>query len=225
MTTKEFFHKILSGPLWLNLVAMMAVGAAFVVLLALFTDIYTRHGENIEVPGIVNHNYADAEHVCEEMGLTLEITDSLYNPKLPEGYIVEQLPLAGAEVKAGRVVYVKVNTLTVPTLMVPDIVDNRSSREAVALLRTRGFKLGEVEYVAGEKDWVVGLKCNGRQLKFGDKVKINDVVILQVGNGSALDADDIEYVDPEFLESRAREEETLEVPAGGGEEDDFEVVE
>lgn len=198
-----FFEKITSKNLWLNLLGMLASVVIFGLLIGLFTTIYTRHGEVIEVPNMVKHNISDMEKICDDLGLKIEVTDSIYDPRYPDGYIIEQTPLGGSKVKEGRVIYIKMITLQAPTLIVPDIVDNRSAREAVEVLKTMKFRLGEVEYVPGEKDWVVGMKCNGRQLKKGDKVTINDIVILQVGQGSE-DLEEIEeqqFGEPVFEES------------------------
>ena len=224
MTTSEFLNKLKSKYLWLNLLAMAAIVAALVFATSWGTDLYTHHGEKIEVPKLVTRGYNDALHACEEADLIMEVTDSTYNPKYPEGYVLEQLPAAGEFVKSGRVIYVKINTLSVPTLIVPDIVGNSSSREAMALLKTQGFRLGEIEYITGEKDWVVGLRCNNRQLKFGDKVTINDLIILQVGNGGMGFRDDIVVTDMPPMEEETEEVEIYE-SGDAGDADDFEVVE
>ncbi len=42
-------------------------------------------------------------------------------------------------------------------------------RQAQARLLATGFKLAENEYIAGEKDWVYGVKYKGRTLTNGEK--------------------------------------------------------
>ena len=88
------------------------------------------------------------------------------------------------EVKSGREIYLVVNAASTPTLTLPDIADNSSLREAQAKLRAMGFKLGPVEYVAGDKDWVYGVKSRGRNVYAGERVPIDVPLVLQVGNTS-----------------------------------------
>ena len=45
-----------------------------------------------------------------------------------------------------------------------------------------GFKIGPKEYVDGDKDWVVGVKCRGRMVYAGEKVPAEAPIVLMVGN-------------------------------------------
>jgi hypothetical protein len=47
-----------------------------------------------------------------------------------------------------------------------------------------GFKLNQVQLVNGEKDWVYGVKYQGRQLAAGEKIPVGSSLTLMVGNGS-----------------------------------------
>ena len=66
------------------------------------------------------------------------------------------------------------------------MADNSSLRQAEARILASGFKLDEIQYVAGEKDWVYGVKYNGRQLVIGDKVPMGATLTLMVGDGVEL---------------------------------------
>ena len=57
----------------------------------LYLDFSTNHGEKIEVPNLVGLNGEDAKQKIEELGLEYQIVDSIYDPKAPEGTVVEQL--------------------------------------------------------------------------------------------------------------------------------------
>lgn len=221
MTTQEFVNKFKSRFLWLNLAGMAGVVLLVVLLASLGTALYTHHGEAIEVPDLVGHNITDAEIVCDGMDITIEVQDSSYRPQLPEGYIIDQSIKAGSKIKGGRTLYVTINTHQAPTLLVPDIVGNSSTREALALLKTKGFKVGEPEKVQGERDWVVGLRTGNRQLRYGDKVTVNDLVILQVGDGTTEDLD-IYGTEGEY--GTDTEESEIYERGDAGDIDDFEVV-
>jgi hypothetical protein len=50
-----------------------------------------------------------------------------------------------------------------------------------------GFKLGPKEYAKGDKDWVIGIKCQGRTVMAGDKIPAEAPVVLVVGNNLTED--------------------------------------
>ena len=57
-------------------------------------------------------------------------------------------------------------------------------RQAQAKLLSAGFKLNEVQLVNGEKDWVYGVKYQGRQLTAGEKIPMGASLTLMVGDGA-----------------------------------------
>ncbi|MCF2655422.1 PASTA domain-containing protein [Prevotella loescheii] len=217
MQTRTFIRKLCSRYIWLNLALMAALMMLLVLLLGWAAAVYTHHGEEISVPDICNKKFPDAENLLEAAGLTIVVSDTSYNRHLPPDCILQQSPDPGQKVKSGRVVYVTINASTKPTLVMPDIVDNSSLREAMAKLRILGFKVGEPQYVAGEKDWVYGAISRGQRLSTGDKVSIDAMVTLLVGNGMVGDDADLEVTDPDMEPV----DEGEEVP----EEDPFQVVE
>ena len=217
MQTRTFIRKLCSRYIWLNLALMAALMMLLVLLLGWAAAVYTHHGEEISVPDICNKKFPDAENLLEAAGLTIVVSDTSYNRHLPPDCILQQSPDPGQKVKSGRVVYVTINASTKPTLVMPDIVDNSSLREAMAKLRILGFKVGEPQYVAGEKDWVYGAIARGQRLSAGDKVSIDAMVTLLVGNGMVGDDADLEVTDPDMEPV----DEGEEVP----EEDPFQVVE
>ena len=112
---------------------------------------------------------------------------------MPAGAIISQLPKAGQEVKSGRVIYVTINSLTMPCERIPDLIDNCSYREAEARLKSLGFVLLTPKLIDGEKDWVYGIQYRGRNLVAGDDVPRESELTLVIGNGSA--GDDMELED------------------------------
>ena len=106
------------------------------------------------------------------------------------GAFLAQSPEPGAKVKAGRQIYLTINAANSPTRPLPDIADNSSLREAQARLKALGFKLGPVEYIPGDKDWVYAVKCRGRFVYSGEQVPTDVPLILQVGNTNSVDAEE-----------------------------------
>lgn len=197
--------KIFSPMVWGNLLAMCLFVALVIAAFWYGTMAYTRHGEVIQVPDVTRMHYRDAALMLERDELIAMVSDSGYNRNLAPGSVLMQQPQAGAEVKAGRKVYLTVNSNSGPTLTIPDIADNCDVYEAEIRLRTIGFKIGPKEYVEGDKDWVLSVKCRGREVRAGDKVPADAPVVLVVGNSltedekwaeesqSDMDAEEVEY--------------------------------
>lgn len=221
MTTKEFARKLQSGYVWKNIALMFLFVVVLIVGAAFGTDIYTHHGEEIKVPDVRNKSFADAERLLEDLDLQIVVTDTGYNRQLPPDCVLQQLPLPGAKVKSGRIIYVTVNASEKPTLTLPDIIDNSSEREALAKLRILGFKVGPTVYVPGEKGWVYGVLCRGRRLAFGDSVPLDAMIVLQVGNGALGENDNLEITDADYSD---RESEELIDETEVTEDDPFEEV-
>ncbi len=225
MKAKDFFRKFASLYLWGNLLAMAVV----IVLLAMGVkyglEIYTRHDEGIPVPNITNMDFSKAQSLLEMDGLYIEVSDSGYNKRMPANCILAQTPGYGTKVKQGRTIYVTVNSPSSPTVSVPDIIDNCSRREAEAKLTALGFRLLEPRYVAGEKDWVLGLVSRGRDVAAGDRISTDYPVMLKLGNGAYDNSyDDLNYVDSEYPTEDETVGEYNDGDNTGGGADDFEVV-
>lgn len=178
--------------------------------------VYTHHGEAIAVPNLVHKNFDEAQAQMDDLGLTIEISDTGYVRSLPPDCILEQSIAPGQRVKSGHIIYVTINASSSPTIAIPDIIDNSSLREAQARLIAVGFKLTAPEYVPGEKDWVYGVKSGGHNVVAGDRVPVDQPLTIVVGNGKRSSNDNVEYVDPD--------EQTEDVSIDEGDEDNFEEV-
>ena len=180
----EIRQKLLSPLVWGNLLAMLLVVIGLIVGAWYFLASYTHHGESIPVPDLIGHQESDARYRLEEVGLKAVVVDSAYNKQRPAGCILDQIPAAGHKVKSGREIYLTINSDQLPTMVLPDIADNSSLREAEAKLTAMGFKLGPVEYVAGDLNWVYGVKSRGRNVYAGERVPVEIPLVLQVGKDS-----------------------------------------
>lgn len=216
MNIKELARKIFSRYLVLHLLGM----TVFIILLCVGVkyglDIYTHHGEGIEVPSVKGMSYQKARLLLNEKGLTVVVSDSGYNKKLPADCILAQSPGSGTKVKEGHTVYLTVNSPSSPTFAIPDIVDNASVREAEAKLLAMGFQLTPPQQVVGEKDWVYGILCRGRRVSNGDRVPIDNPLTLMVGSGTYDESTDVDYVDSNYDGDQTGTE--------NGDVDDFEEV-
>ena len=198
MNAKEFYKKVCSRFLLLNLLAMVVVVLLLCLGVGYGLDLYTHHGEGIIVPELKGMRFEKAHLLLEEKGLCIVVSDSGYNKAMPADCILAQTPGHGQKVKEGHIVYVTVNSPSSPTFAIPDIVDNSSLREAEAKLTAMGFHLSPAQRITGEKDWVYGILCRGRRVSNGDRIPIDYPLTLMVGSGAYDESDSIDYVGSEY---------------------------
>lgn len=213
MTLKEFRRKIFSPIVYWNLAAMMLFFALLCMGIMFWMKRYTMHGESVQVPAVKGMMLGDAEYALAEYDLMAVVVDSAYVRQQPAGIVLEQRPLAGSKVKSGREIYLTVNQKQTPTNTIPDIAGNCSRREAEARLRALGFRIGPMEFVPGDPDWVIALKVNGREVYTGERVPYDAPVVLVVGNSDIGNEEEDEMfgdlwgdtVDDEAEESEAED--------------------
>lgn len=192
MTLKDFFSFRKNRVFWLNIIGMMVFVLVLIYGALKWVDAYTHHGESISVPDVQGMSSEKAVQALVRSQLEPAIVDSCYVPDSPSGTVVDQKPVAGARVKQGRQVYLTVCTHRTPTRVIPDVIDNSSLREAQARMLAAGFQLTENAYIAGEKDWVYGVRYRGKTLEPGAKVPVGAALTLVVGgNDAAMAADSL----------------------------------
>lgn len=195
---KEFFKAFLSKKVGLNFLAIILVLVALLSVAYFSLNSYTNHGDKVEVPNVKKKTLKAAKHDLGKLGLEVLVTDTMYLKNLPADIVLEQIPAPGKTVKPGRVVYVVINAGHSPIRPIPEIVDNSSAREAKAQLQALGFKRVEIQYIAGEKDWVYGLKCDGKDVKNGLRLSVDSRLVLVVGDGARDFGEEVEVVESNF---------------------------
>jgi len=194
MSISKMIGKIADWSFWAHLLAMLLVMLLFCIGVKVGLDIYTRHGQEVEVPNLMNMSFDQAKLLLDEYDLNIQVADSGYNKRMPADCILAQMPGATAKVKAGHIIYVTVNSPSSPTVTIPDIIDNSSLREAEAKLAAMGFKLLPPKRIVGEKDWVYGIISRGRRVGTGDRVSTDAPLTLIVGTGGyEAEEDDMDY--------------------------------
>lgn len=205
MSWQDFKKKLFGPYVYWNLIAMVLASIALFVALWVWMISYTKHGESVDVPEVKGMMINDAEYALEELDLVAVVVDSAYVRKLPAGIVLEQKPVPGSRVKSGREIYLTINQKQTPMNTIPDIAGNCSRREAEARLKALGFKIGPIELVPGDPDWVIALKVNGREVYTGERVPSDAPVTLVIGNtdygsgedefGDSLDSEIFEPLD------------------------------
>lgn len=197
MNIKEFFSLKKNRFFWLNIAAMIVAVLVLIFIILEALDSYTRHGQAIVVPDAKGMGVFQAEALFSKHGLNCIISDSVYVKGKSAGSVIEHTPSSGQKVKAGRIIYLTVNTLSIPMQHVPDVADNSSLRQAQARMQSLGFKLTAHEFTRGERDWVYRVKYNGRVLEPGEKVPVGATLTLVVGDGMGeINESDSLLIDP-----------------------------
>lgn len=184
MSIKKYFTGKSGAKLWLNILLMVLLIVAVPVVTFLLLDVFTRHGEKIEVPSVVGKSLYSAEGMLKDRGLVAVVVDSAYDKSVMRGAVLDQSPAAGYEVKGGRVVYLTVNMRGEPMVQMPDVVNHGSLREAESVLKSLGFKLTPHEVLVGRpRDLVIAVKQGGREVLAGQKVPRERPLTIVIGGG------------------------------------------
>jgi beta-lactam-binding protein with PASTA domain len=175
LTSKVFFKQL-----------ALAIVAIVVLCLLILTSLKscTNHGEFVTVPDLKGKSLETVEIELNDNDLRMEIQDSAnYNPNYPKYSVIEQNPVAGAQVKENRKIYLILNPSGYRKVEVPDIL-KRTFRQAKPQLEALEFKIGNITYIDNiGKDVVLGLKHKGKTLKPGTLLPLTSTIDVVLGNG------------------------------------------
>ncbi|WP_243472681.1 PASTA domain-containing protein [Winogradskyella sp. MH6] len=176
LTSKVFFKQLA-----LAIVAIVVL--SFLILKWL--NITTNHGEFVTVPDLKGKSLETVEIELNDNDLRMEIQDSAnYNPNYPKYSVIEQNPVAGAQVKENRKIYLILNPSGYRKVEVPNVL-KRTFRQAKPQLEALEFKIGEITYIDNiGKDVVLGLKHKGKTLEPGTMLPLTSKIDVVLGNGN-----------------------------------------
>lgn len=180
---KTFFSFIKSKLFLKNLAVSLAL--LFVLLWAVFKwlDVYTHHGELVEVPDFTGIKKADLDAFIQDKRLKYIIIDSVYDPKGPKGIVIRQEPEKKINVKENRTIYLYVTTILAPQVTMPKLMD-KSLRQAASMLDTYGLKMGRARYVPDQcMNCVLQQLVKGKKVEPGTQLPKGTRVDLVVGKG------------------------------------------
>lgn len=148
----------------------------------------THHGEEITVPDLRKLSAEQAEEKLDALDLDYIILDTVdFRAEFPKLTVVDQEPKAGAKVKEGRKIYIKINASTYTMVAVPDLIE-KTYRQAVPTLEAVGLEQGTITYVPYlGKDMVLEMRDEkGKKLKAGDKILKSSRINLVLGDGKVV---------------------------------------
>lgn len=164
------------------LVVVMVVGAM------IFLNIVTKHNQELSVPDFTNMTVAEAEAAAAQVGMRVEVTDSVFAKRMRKGAVRDQNPAPGSKVKEGRRIALTINALNAKKVTMPNLV-GLSMRQALAELQSRGLVLGKLIYVQDMATNNVLRQLHGnREINPGKTIETDTVIDLVLGLNSETDA-------------------------------------
>jgi serine/threonine-protein kinase len=174
---KERFIKSISSPFAIKLYITIASAIVLVILFdKVIMPLVVRGGEVVRVPNVVGKTFEEAEKILAERNLIAMKGYERYDTKRPMGSVLYQNPTPNSEVKAGRHVYLSINTAKKPNAPMPDL-KGRSLGDVKLTLERLGLELENIEYAVvykREEEGVVVAQSVpvGAVLKAGTKISI-----------------------------------------------------
>ena len=178
-----WIERLKASPVAYHAVLIALTLLVIILLSSILMSVITRHGTHRTVPDFMGVKIADAERIAKNERLDIIINDSLFVPAYEGGVVLDQLPKGGVEVKAGRKVYVTINSFREKMVEVP-YVAGRSLRQAKNMLEVAGLGIEKLVY---EEDiatnYVLAEIVEGREMTRDTKVEIEmgSGVVLKVG--------------------------------------------
>ena len=219
MTNRKQTGKTIFGNKILkNLLMIIASGLLLILLTLLFLGIYTRHGQNVEVPTLEGLQLNEANTILKATGLQAEVVDSIYRRDAVPGAILDQTPKAGNKVKEGRSIYITIYSRTPQQVSVPGLVDY-STRQASALLKSLGFNQLYIEETPAEyAGLVVAVKYRGKTLLPDEKVPAGSPLTLVITTGALADS---LHGNDEYIVAPQTPDENNRIPQNGAIDESF----
>lgn len=184
LTSRIFFGQLLAALLLVSVLTYLFMH---------WLTFTTNHGQEITVPNLAKLTEEQVEQKLDELDLDYVLLDSVeFNSDYPKFSVVEQDPLPGAKVKAGRKVYIKINASGFSSVRIPDLID-KTYREAVPTLKALGLEEGTITYIPNlGKDMVLEMRFKGRNLQAGDRVLKSSKIDLVLGDGKESYTEEID---------------------------------
>jgi beta-lactam-binding protein with PASTA domain len=178
---KDFFAFLKSKQFLKHfLIALVSLVVALWLLFK-FLNVYTHHGETAEVPDFKGKTIAELDNFIQNKNVRYLIIDSIYDPKETAGIVIKQDPEPKSQVKHNRMIYLYVTSTQAPQTAMPKLVD-RSTRQALLMIESYGFKKGTVTEIAADcKGCVIKQLFKGKEIKPGDPIKKGSKIDLVIG--------------------------------------------
>ena len=189
-------------PILVNSGLMVLALVALGYIALLFIDVFTSHGQQVQVPDVRNLPLEKAIEILDDAGLRWEISDSTtFYENYKPGTVIDQDPKAKSYIKKIRIIYLNVNAMHAPIIALPKLVD-LPGRQGVATLKAMGYKNVTVDSIPSEMEGLIlQVTVDGHNVAPGTPVSVNSKIKITVGDGSIVDLNPEQIIDPELMDS------------------------
>jgi len=180
MSLKNF---ILSKLFLKNLGYAIVIIVGAVLVLLIWMNFYTRHGQARPVPNFIGLTMDQTVKLAKKSRLRYQVIDSIYTTIVPRGCVAEQNPKPGFKVKKWRNVVLTINAFHPEKVAMPNLVD-LPKRQAILLAESSGLEIGLLKYRPDLSiDVVIDQQFNGKNINAGDSLQKGSVIDLVLGKG------------------------------------------
>ena len=189
-------------PILVNSVLMALALVALGYIALLFIDVFTSHGQQVQVPDVRNMPLEKAIEILDDAGLRWEISDSTtFYENYKPGTVIDQDPKAKSYIKKIRIIYLSVNAMHAPIIPLPKLVD-LPGRQGAAMLKAMGYKHVTMDSIPSEMSGLIlQVTVDGHNVAPGTPVSVNSKIKITVGDGSIVDLNPEQIIDPELMDS------------------------
>jgi len=180
MSLKNF---IFSKVFVKNLGLALAIAVGVVMILLIWPNFYTRHGQASPVPDFFGLTVEESVKLAKKSKMKYQVVDSVYTSLVPRGCVAEQNPKPGFKVKKWRNIALTINAFRPEMVAMPDLVDI-SLRQAIQMIESSGLEMGSLSYKPDQSvNLVLKQLYNGKEIAPNDSLQKGSVVDLVLGKG------------------------------------------
>ncbi|CAN5722265.1 hypothetical protein BH11BAC4_BH11BAC4_15640 [soil metagenome] len=177
------FKFLTNRPLWVNIVASIALVFLILFIFLQLLGMITKHGQYLTVPSVTGKSTKEAIKFLEGKGFEVVIQDSVYTDTANMGIVLKQLPDPNSTVKINRTVFLTVNRLTLPLVEMP-LLKGKTLNYARMILERSHLKLGDTTYRADfAKGSILDQLYKGNTLEAGQKLPWGSTIDLVIARG------------------------------------------
>ena len=175
----------LKAQSFLDLVIHLVIitGLGLLILVIFFNvilPISTRHSNRVTVPDLQGMTMEEVIEALEEENLRYEVlVDSAYEEEAEPQTVLLQDPNPNHEVKRDRKVYLTLNSVIPPSVVMPNLTSGSSFRNAQLVLTSLGLRIGQITY---RPDMAVGTvleqRFDGQEVAEGTPIPMGSEIDL-----------------------------------------------
>jgi beta-lactam-binding protein with PASTA domain len=161
----------------------IAITAGLIMLLLLWLNVYTRHGQARPVPDFIGLTVDQTDSLARKKKMKYQIIDSVYTTLVPRGCVAEQSPKPGFRVKKWRNISLTINAFRPEMVQMPNLV-GLPLRQAIALIEASSLEMGKKTY---KPDFTINAVLmqmhDGKEIAANDSLQKGSVIDLVLSKG------------------------------------------